>query len=148
MPLTGTYTRSLDEKLRLAVPKRLKEQFGEPQLTSLYVAPGTEHSLALYSPSAFESLGKRLSEQVQNPVKIRNYLRLFYSRAEKVDLDGQGRIRLPERLAQFAELQREVVILGVHDHAELWDRALWDQFLAEQAAGFDVLAQQAFDPNL
>ncbi len=145
MALTGTYERSLDEKCRLAVPKRLREQFTKQKLKSLYVAPGTEKSLALYSPEAFDSLAKRLSEQPGNPAKIRNYLRLFYARAEHVDLDGQGRIRIPERLAEFAALQRDVVLLGVHDHAELWDAALWNGFLEQHNSDFDDIAGQAFE---
>ena len=61
MPLTGTYERSLDEKQRLAVPKRLRDQFEQTELTHLYVAPGIDQSLELYSPAAFQELAKRRS---------------------------------------------------------------------------------------
>ncbi|MCC7424262.1 MAG: division/cell wall cluster transcriptional repressor MraZ [Planctomycetaceae bacterium] len=144
MPLTGTYERNLDDKQRLAVPKRLKEQFGEGELTSLFVAPGTEKSLFLYSPQAFNTLAAKLSEKATNRVEIRNYLRLFYAQAEEVPLDSQGRIRVPERLVAFAELKKDLVLLGVHDHAEIWDKDVWSQFLATSGAQFDQLATQAF----
>jgi len=145
MTLTGTYTRNLDEKDRLAVPKRLREQFTDEKLTSLYVAPGTEKSLALYSPSAFESLAERLAQRTSNRAEVRNYLRLFYARAERVSLDSQGRIRIPERLVEFAELHHDLVLLGVHDHAEIWDRDLWESFLQEHRSNFDDMATQAFE---
>lgn len=144
MPLTGTYQRTLDEKFRLAVPKRLREQFSGKTPTSLYVAPGTERSLAVYSPSAFEKLADRLEQRTTNPAEVRNYLRLFYARAEQVPIDAQGRIRIPERLVEYAQIAHDVVLLGVHDHAEIWKRQLWEQFFNEHISEFDTMATQAF----
>jgi MraZ protein len=145
MALTGTYTRSLDEKRRLAVPKRLRDEFGEPGLESLYVAPGLDRSLALYAPAAFDLYAKKISEQPTNRADVRNYVRLFYARAEKVEFDAQGRIRIPDRLAELAGLERDVVLLGVHDHAEIWDGKLWDDFLNRHSPEFDAMASQAFE---
>jgi len=145
MALTGTYNRNLDDKKRLAVPKRLHDEFGEVNLKSLYIAPGTDKSLSLFSPAGFDELAQKISQQAPNRAEVRNYLRLFYSRAEKVDLDAQGRIRIPERLVEFAGLQRDVVLLGVHDHAEVWDVAIWNRFMEELGPAFDDMATRAFD---
>lgn len=145
MPLTGTYSRALDDKRRVAVPKRLRDDFGEKELRGLYVAPGTDRSLVLYSPEGFHRLAERLEGRSANRTEVRNYLRLFYSQAERLDLDNQGRIRIPDRLAEFAGLQREVMLLGVHDHAEIWDRDLWEQFLARNGPAFDQMAAQAHE---
>lgn len=68
------------------------------------------------------------------------YLRLYFSQAEGMEIDKQGRIRLPERLMEFAGLQQEVVLLGVNDRVELWDRPRWDRFMSEHAASFDRIA--------
>jgi MraZ protein len=144
MPLSGTYTRSLDDKQRLAVPKRLCEDFNESELKHLFVAPGTEKSLMLFSPAGFAELDRKFDSLSSNSPNLRNYKRLFYSRAERVDLDGQGRIRIPERLVEFAGLVRDVVIAGVHDHAEIWDAVAWDKFLQAQTPAFDEMATQAF----
>lgn len=145
MALSGTYARTLDDKNRLAVPKRLCEEFGEPDLQNFYVAPGTDKSLLLYSPAGFEKLARRIAKKSSNRVEVRNYKRLFYSRAEKVDLDTQGRIRLPERLTEFANLTRDIVLVGVHDHAEVWDAAAWTNFLEQAGPAFDDMATQAFE---
>jgi|SRR5579872_3050609 len=145
MALTGTYLRSLDDKQRLAVPKRLCEDFNELELNHFYVAPGTEKSLVLYSPAGFEKLSRKIAKQPSNRVEVRNYKRVFFSQAEKVELDAQGRVRIPERLVQFAGLVRDVVLAGVHDHAEIWDAALWDSFLKGTEPGFDNMATQAFE---
>ncbi len=145
MTLTGTYARTLDEKQRLAVPKRLREQFSSGNLTSLIVAPGTEHVLLLYSVEAFEQLAQRLAAQTHNRVEDRNYRRLFYAQAETVDVDSQSRILIPERLIAFAGLKHEVVMIGVQDHAELWDREHWDRFLEANKSQFDDMATRAFE---
>ena len=143
MALSGTYARSLDEKQRLAVPKRLCEDFNEADLNNFYVARGTDKSLVLYSPAGFEKLARRISRQSAN--RDRNYKRLFYSSAERVELDAQGRIRIPERLVEFAGLSREVVLVGVHDHAEIWDAAAWENFMKATGPAFDDIANQAFE---
>ncbi len=143
--LSGTFQRILDEKHRIALPKQLRKQFTEGELSSLYVAPGTERSLSVYSPDAFHLLAERLANRSSNRAEVRNYLRLFYARAEHVALDSQGRIRIPERLVEHAQLRHDVVLLGVHDHAEIWDQALWTEFLQQHLPKFDDMATQAFE---
>ena len=144
MPLTGTYERSLDEKLRLAVPKRLRDEYQEGEITNLYAAPGIDRCLVLYSPAGFEKFAQKVEEQPAYRTDVRSYTRLFYAQAEKLDLDSQGRIRLPERLTKLAGLTREVVLIGVHDRAEIWDQAVWRDYLAKLSPDFDAIAGQVF----
>jgi MraZ protein len=139
MALTGTYLRAVDEKKRVAVPKRLRDDFGQSDLNSLIIAPGTEKSLVVYSPQGFEAFAAKLAAGASH----QSYLRLFYSSAERVDLDGQGRMRIPDRLADYAGLDREAYLLGVQDHAELWDKNAWDKFVATHTPAFDELAMKA-----
>ena len=142
--LTGTYERILDDKFRIAIPKPLRRQFSQEEEVSLFVAPGTERSLMLYSPEGFQQLAERLSQHATNRAESRNYFRLLYSRAEEVPLDAQSRIRIPERLVDHASLKHDLVLLGVHDHAEIWDKALWEEFLAAHGGKFDDMASNAF----
>jgi MraZ protein len=142
--LTGTYERILDDKLRLALPKPLRRQLSQEEDLTLFLAPGTEQSLALYSPEGFRNLAQRLADHATNRAESRNYFRLLYSRAEEVAVDGQGRIRIPERLIAHAGLKHDLVLLGVHDHAEIWDKELWSKFLAAQEGQFDDMATNAF----
>src|ERR1700685_4363812 len=143
--LTGNYTRVIDEKLRIAIPKPLRRQLSQEEDLSLFVAPGTERSLFLFSPASFHDLGDRLAQRGSNRADSRNYLRLFYSQAEEVTLDVQSRIRIPERLVNHAGLKHDVVLVGVHDHAEIWDKGLWEEFLAAHTSQFDEMASHAFD---
>lgn len=144
MLLTGTFERSLDDKLRLAVPKRLRDALGTPSPQAVYVAPGTDGSLVIYPEGAFEALTARLASASPTQHEVRAFSRLFYAQAERVELDRQGRIRLPARLAQSAGLVKDAVLLGVQDHLELWDRQRWDTYFAEQSARYDQIAEAAF----
>lgn len=145
MALTGTHHRTLDSKLRLAVPKPLRDQLvGEPA-REMFLAPETENSLSLYSHESFEQRASQIQNRSEGRAELQKYLRLYYSQASSVELDGQGRIRIPDRLAQFAGLKEEVVLLGVNDHVEIWDRERWEQFLVANGPSFDQLALGAFD---
>lgn len=148
MALTGSFARNLDDKRRLAIPKRLREQFGEKELTSLYVAPGMDGSLALYTPAEFNRFSQRLTDRASGRPEYRNYLRLLYARSEQVDFDSQGRIRIPEWLVELAHLSKDIMLLGVHDHAEVWDKATWSKFLQTHVEDFDHMASTAYDPQL
>lgn len=143
MSLTGTYHRTLDEKQRLAVPKKLRDGLVGEQNHVLFVAPETERALSLYSTTEFERRANRLEDLSAHHSTIRNYQRLYYSQAEQMELDAQGRIRLPERLMAFAGLRQEIVLLGVHDHVEIWDRARWGEFLERYGDAFDRMADEA-----
>jgi MraZ protein len=143
--LTGTYQRVIDEKLRIAIPKPLRRQLSPEEELTLFVAPGTERSIFLFSRESFSDLGERLAQHATNRADSRNYRRLFYANAEEVTLDVQSRIRLPERLVAHAGLKHDVMLVGVHDHAEIWDKESWEAFLAANTSQFDDMASHAFD---
>lgn len=146
MLLTGTFLRAVDEKLRLAIPKRLRDALigdGKPEL---FVTPGNDGSLAIYNPDTLGSLARRLAASSPAKNEVRSFSRLFYARAERVEVDGQGRVRIPQALAELAGLGKEAVLLGVQDHLEIWDRGRWEAYLAAHAERYDDLAEQAFQP--
>jgi MraZ protein len=143
MLLTGTFARSIDEKRRVAVPKRLREALGCPAGGNLFVAPGTDGSLAIYPKEAFLRWGERLKTAPPTQKDVRAFTRLFYAQAKQVELDHQGRIRIPAELAALARLQKEAVLLGVQDHLELWAADQWQRYLAQQQARYDEIAEAA-----
>ncbi|APZ90919.1 division/cell wall cluster transcriptional repressor MraZ [Fuerstiella marisgermanici] len=145
MALTGTFERAIDDKLRLAIPKPLKDAFGVSGSDELFLAPGNEGSLSVYSADGFERFASQLAQVSPGRANVRNFLRLFYARAERVVMDKQNRIRIPERLMSHAGLQHEVVILGVNDHAEIWDAKTWEQFLNGHSEQYDDLTTEALD---
>jgi transcriptional regulator MraZ len=145
MSLTGTYQRAIDDKQRIAVPKPLRDGFGEEAKEAFYLAPGNEGCLNLYTKTGFDQLAAKLAQIPSGHANVRNYMRLLHSLAERVVLDKQSRVRIPERLAERAGLSHAVVLIGVYDHVEIWDQERWDSFLSQNESQFDELTERALD---
>ena len=143
MLLTGTHPRTLDDKKRLALPKRVREQLGD-NLDTLYVTPGPDQCLWLFTRADLERLAEKLDQAPAADAEVRVFRRLYFAQTEAVDVDRSGRILLPERLVQFANLRHDVVLLGVRDHLELWDQERWQNYFSQHAPRFDAVAEGAF----
>ncbi len=144
MLFTGEFSRAIDEKLRVAIPKGFREALDGGEKRGIYIAPGTDQSLALYTEETFARLAERLAQASPTRQDVRAFNRLFYARAQRVELDTQGRVRIPPELAGLARLDREVVLLGVQDHVEIWAADRWKSYLAEQQSHYDEIAEAAF----
>lgn len=144
MLLTGTFPRSVDEKQRVAIPKRVRESLNLGESAELFIAPGTDGSLALYTKEGLDAFAQRLAAASPTQQDVRAFHRLFYGQIERVEIDSQGRVRIPPGLAQLAGLAHEAVLVGVQDHLELWDKQRWDQYLGQRRDQYDQLAERAF----
>ena len=143
MLLTGKYVRALDDKQRLAIPKPLRESLGYPGNSVFYLAPGTDGSLAFFAEREFSQLAEHLDLSSPNGQDVRAFSRLFYAQAQRVEMDGQGRVRIPVDLAKLTSLDREVVLIGVRDHLEIWNRDHWEEYFSRQQTRYDEIAETA-----
>jgi MraZ protein len=144
MLLTGTFERSVDEKLRIAIPKPLRDAL-PAEAAALYVAPGTDGSLALYTEEAFSQLADRLRSVSPTAGDVRNFSRLFFARAQRVEVDSHSRVRIPAELAGLAGIEKAAILVGAGNHLELWDKARWDAYLAQAEPRYDEIAERAFE---
>jgi MraZ protein len=133
LPLTGTYQCSLDEKGQLTLPRALRDQFGG--CDTVLLSPGPDKCLWLTNQPHLERLGERLEQSQANEADVRVFKRLYFAQTEKLPVNGDGRVGIPERLAQFAGLHQEVVLVGIDDHFEVWDAARWRQYTQQKSAG-------------
>jgi MraZ protein len=132
LPLTGTYPGNLDDKRLIALPRAMRDQLGEGDV--VLVSPGPDHCLWVTNHEHLERLAKRLETSPAREHEVRSFRRLYFAQTEKVALSAEGRIVIPERLAQFAGLHQEVVLIGIDDHFELWDVARWRQYTQTKSA--------------
>ena len=132
MALTGTYPCNVDDKRGIALPRAVREQFGDAE--TLLASPGPDQCLWLTDPSHQERLAERLEHSPAREVDVRVFKRLYYAQTERVTVGADGRITLSDRLAQFAGLSQEVVLVGIDDHFELWDAARWKQYTQVKSA--------------
>ena len=144
MLLTGTFSRSIDQKSRVAIPKRLREALACTRGGVLYIAPSTDRSLAIYTEESFGQLAERLRKSSPTEQHVRAFTRLFFAAAQQVELDAQGRIRIPGELVCLAGLEKEIILLGVQDHLEIWSSERWQAYLGDKQARFDEIAEAAF----
>jgi MraZ protein len=129
-PLTGTYLGNLDDKQAMTLPKALREQLGNCE--TVLVSPGPDQCLWLTNQAHLDHLADRLEHSPAREADVRVFKRLYYAQTEKAGVDAEGRVTVPERLAQFAGLHQEVVLVGVDDHFELWDAARWRQYTQQK----------------
>ena len=122
--LLGEYAHTIDDKNRLTLPAKLRESFAGGGV----VTTGMDGCLNLYTREDWENLvASRLSDLDPLDPDGRTMQRFFFANAAEVELDKQGRMMIPAALGKHARLQRDVVVAGVYDHLELWDRAAWDE---------------------
>jgi len=92
--------------------------------------PGTEKCITLYSLSEWKKLADNLTTGPIVPLKMRKLNRAIFSTAFNTDIDGQGRISLPQQLRQYAGIEEEVVIAGTNTYIEIWGKKEWDAEIA------------------
>ena len=137
----GESIHTLDAKSRLVVPKRFLAEFPEDQegRRNAMLTRGFEGCLFLFPEQGFERALERMQLQAFGGAELRTMQRLFFANVHRSPVDGSGRLLLPEKLRRLAGIEKEVVMVGLADRAEIWDRAEWERFESENDGQFDQL---------
>jgi len=142
--LTGQYFHAFDAKSRLTIPAKLREQINRSEDCYAFMASyGFDGVLCLYTPKTYEDVAPRFNSSLRTVQDVRDYERVSYAMTERLELDRLGRILIPEYTRQQLGLSREVAIIGVRDHIEIWDREAWQSFVQKRLAQHDQLAERA-----
>jgi MraZ protein len=137
--LLGEYEHTIDDKNRLTLPAKFRQAFAE----GVVVTRGLDGCLYAYRRPDWAGLVEsRLATLDPLSQEGRRIRRFFFSGAAEADLDKQGRVMLPAALIEHAKLGRDVVVAGVHDHLEIWDRATWKRELAEVEGSAEDVAER------
>jgi MraZ protein len=128
---TGRFDHSLDDKGRVSIPVRIRDELGaghDRLFITNHILEG-ERCLALYPPKSWEELARRIQEKARFDRNVQLFQTFYIGGAHEVEADRQGRILVPPKLREFARLDREVTFSAQIDHFQLWDRALLDRVL-------------------
>ena len=137
--LLGEHEHTIDDKNRLTLPAKFREAFAD----GVVLTRGMDGCLFAYSREAWNELVEsRLRELDPLSPEGRRMHRYFFSGATEDDLDRQGRVMIPPALKGHAGLDRDVVVAGVLDHLEIWDRAAWRKELKEVEGSAEDVAQR------
>ena len=128
----GTYTPRLDEKSRLILPAKFREELAE----GLVLTRGQERCIYVFSAREFERVHEQMRSAPLSSRQARDYIRVFLSGASDEVPDKQGRVTVPAPLRQYAGLDRDVTVIGAGARVEIWDSESWNTYLAEQEAAF------------
>ena len=137
--LLGEYEHTLDDKGRITLPAKFRERFKN----GIVITRGMDRCLYAYTPAEWQSLVQSTLASL-NPLSPdgRKLQRFFFSGAAETAPDKQGRVSIPPALLTHAKLGRDVVVAGVHDHLEIWDRDAWRRELAEVEGSAEDVAER------
>jgi transcriptional regulator MraZ len=116
----GTFEHSLDDKGRVVLPSTFRAQMNDKGYLSQW-----DKCLGLWTEVDFADVARRLTEKVRDGLAPQEAIRAFSANAHEVRPDSQGRITIPQRLREFAHLERDAVVIGAIDRIEIWDAGRW-----------------------
>jgi len=136
----GTYTPKLDDKGRLFLPAKFREDLAD----GLVVTRGQERCLTVWSMTDFGRLTDRLREAPVTNKGTRDYVRMLFAAASQEVPDKQGRITIPPVLREYAALSKDVMVIGAMNRIEIWDPTSWAEYSQEQEQVFSDLSDEVF----
>lgn len=137
----GEYQHTLDDKGRVIVPSKFREGLGE----TFVMTRGLDQCLFVYPQSEWEILEAKLKSLPMTRADARSFVRFFFSGATECEIDRQGRTVIPTLLRDYAHLERDVVVLGVSNRVEIWDKGSWQTYAEGAADSFAETAEKLVD---
>jgi transcriptional regulator MraZ len=141
----GEYNHTLDAKDRFILPSKFREKIKTLKNKQFCITRGLDGCLSLYSQDEWKQLEQKLAALSFTKQQSRSFNRLLFSGATEVEVDTQGRITVPEYLKEFASIKREIVIIGVVNRIEIWDKERWNSFYQDNKKRFEEMAENLFE---
>ena len=134
----GTHEPKLDEKGRLILPARFREDLAE----GLVITKGQENCLYVFPAAEFALITERLRQAPVTQKNSRDYLRVMFAGAHDEVPDNQGRINIPVGLRSYATLEKNCVVIGANTRLEIWDATAWSKYLADRVKTFADVSEE------
>ena len=142
--LTGEYEHALDNKSRLFITNKLRNQIdADEHGSSFYLILGANGILCLYPEKYFQQIALAVAPGKVAPDEAVSFERVSFALASKVELDRQGRLLLSERLRKRAGLKNNLTLVGVRDHIEIWNTGSWNKYVDEHMTQYQQQMMQA-----
>lgn len=140
----GEYQHAIDPKGRLIVPVKFREGLGD----TFVVTKGLDNCLFVYPMNEWKNLEAKLKALPFTKADARAFVRFFFSGATECELDKQGRILLPVNLREYAQMERDVVVIGVSSRVEIWSKERWDNYSIQAEKDYANIAEKIVDFDL
>ena len=139
--LMSEYMHTIDAKGRVILPSDFRGELGE----TFVITTGLDGCLFIYGQTAWDTLSGKLRQLPLAKPEARAFARFFFSGARTLECDKQGRFLVPPTLRTYANLKKDVVLIGVSDRVELWDRGTWEKYNDEINPAVTEIASQLTD---
>lgn len=140
---TGEFRHSLDVKKRLIIPSKIREEMGD----KIVITRGLDGCLFGYQLSVWQKILERLNSLPFTKKDARNFTRFMTSGAVTLEFDKQGRIIIPSYLQEYANILKNVVIVGVVNRIEIWEESKWESFMQDNVDSLSDISENLFDSS-
>lgn len=140
----GEYHHSIDDKGRLIIPSKFREELGE----KFIVTRGIENCLFVYPEEAWKKIVNKLESLPFTKKDARQFIRFFLSGATIAEFDKQGRINIPSPLVTYANINKECVVIGTGDRLEIWSEGSWNDFFNSAKDSMSDIAENLFNESV
>ena len=132
--LLGTHSYQLDPKGRVSLPARFREAFAD----GVWLTIGQDGCLYVFPRAEWQRRSDEVASSPLSDADGRAYSRLFFGSSDEAKLDSQGRVTIPQRLRETVGITKDVVVLGVRDRMEIWDRESYERYEASFAGAYQA----------
>jgi len=139
---SGEYECKIDAKGRIVLPAKIKAKLPEVHASELVVKRGFEPCLVVYPMLEWKKVFSKVAGLSEFNKEYRAFQRSFLRGATEVDMDGNGRVLLPKSMVRFAEIEKEVIVVGTGNRIEIWNPEKYDEFLIKDEDEFSDLAEK------
>ena len=137
--LLGEYTHAIDDKNRVSLPSKFRKVLGK----KLVITPGLDNCLFLFTEKEWQKVSTKLSENASLlSSDMRSFVRFLYGGAYEAEVDGIGRILIPDFLRERSGLSGKVVLIGIQNRVEIWNEESWKAYKSKVEKGADELAEK------
>ncbi|MDO4551899.1 MAG: division/cell wall cluster transcriptional repressor MraZ [Bacillota bacterium] len=139
----GEYQNSIDEKGRIIVPTKLREELGY----RFVMTKGLDRCITVYPMKEWEKLQEKLSTLPVSSKEARAFIRFLTGGAAECEMDKQGRVVVPPHLRTYAVLEKDAVTVGATTRVEVWSRAMWETY-ADTDMNDEAMAEKMVEYNI
>ncbi|PIU41614.1 MAG: cell division/cell wall cluster transcriptional repressor MraZ [Candidatus Omnitrophica bacterium CG07_land_8_20_14_0_80_42_15] len=141
----GEYEHSLDKKGRLIIPSRFREVCKENYVEKFFLTRGLDGCLFMFSENEWNAQESKFKVLSFTKAEARKFNRIYFSGACEIIIDTQGRMLIPKYLKDFANIRKDIVIIGVSNRIEIWAREKWEEFYKGSKDRFEEIAEGLVD---
>jgi len=134
----GKHIHALDSKSRVFVPSKFREELG----SSFIITKGLDTCLFAFTMAEWANVEQRMKNISFTDNEGRSFMRFLFAGAAECEVDKQGRILIPQDLKEYANLDKEICIVGLSNRIEIWDKNLWDKQNSEGDRNAAMLAKR------